>query len=200
MLNFLVQSATLFQDAKITIFAGQIFIMSKTILTSISLLFFWTFVSAHEFHVGLCRVDYEEADKMIFCTIQLESRDFEHWVEDQKQSFNLNELVKNQKKSSFWKPFESFIFKYFGAKTNDIKVDFELFELEIEPDGRMFVYLVAYNVEPFNTINWHFSLLMGHSMEQQNKLEFKYINKEQTRNYFAYFFENETHKTISIQN
>jgi hypothetical protein len=174
--------------------------MIKTISIAIPLLFFWTFVSAHEFHVGLCRVDYEEADKMIFCTIQLESADFQHWAEDQKQTFNLNELVENQKKSSSWKSFESFISKYFGAKTNNNKVNFELFELEIEPDGRMFVYLVAYDVEPFSAISWHFSLLMGHSMNQQNKLEFKYINKEQTRNYFAYFFENETHKTISIQN
>jgi hypothetical protein len=154
---------------------------------------------AHEFHVGICRVDYEEEERMMFCSIQLESGDFEHWIEDQNQLFNINELAKNQKNSAHWKKFEDFVFKYFKVKTNNQDIQFELFELEIEADGRMFVYLVAYNVEPFDMVTWHFSLLMGHSMEQQNKLEFKYVREEKEQVYFAYFFENETFKTTTIQ-
>ena len=154
---------------------------------------------AHEFHVGMCQVDYEEADSIMFCSIQLESGDFEHWLEDQNQKYNLNELAENQKNSPALKDFETFVLKNFMAKTNIGKVEFELFELEIEPDGRMFVYLVAYNVHPFSSVTWQFSLLMGHSMDQQNKLEFRYISPKSEQVYFLYFFENEHQKTIAIK-
>jgi len=63
----------------------------------------------------------------------------------------------------------------------------------------IFLYLVAYEVEPFTSVTWHFSLLMGHSNEQQNKLEFNYFRGEEEFEFFAYFFENETYKTIIIQ-
>jgi hypothetical protein len=81
---------------------------------------------AHEFHVGMCQVDYEEADSMMFCSIQLESGDFEHWMEDQNQKYNLTELAQNQKNSPVWKEFETFVLKNFMAKTNIEKVEFEL--------------------------------------------------------------------------
>lgn len=174
--------------------------MTKAFSLFFLLLFIGLNLQAHEFHVGLCRVDYDETDKMMFCTIQLESGDFEHWTEDQNQAFNINELAKNQKKSESWKSFEAFVFKFFGAKTDKESVNFELFEMEIEADGRMFIYLVAHEVAPFTEIVWHFSLLMGHSMDQQNKIEFKYINEDQERTFYAYFFENETHKTTNTQN
>ena len=154
---------------------------------------------AHEYHVGICQVDYEEADSIMFCSIQLESGDFEHWLEDQNQKYNLNELAENQKNSPAWKDFETFVLKNFMANTNIGKVEFELFELELEPDGRMFVYLVAYNVPPFSSVTWQFSLLMGHSMDQQNKLEFRYISPKNEQIYFLYFFENEHQKTIAIK-
>jgi hypothetical protein len=171
----------------------------KLFITSLILVFLSLSSHAHEFHVGICRVDYEEAEKMMFCTIQLESGDFEHWTEDQNQLFKLNELTRNQRKSESWKSFETFILRFFGAKTNTSAIQFELFEIEIEADGRMFIYLIAQDVEPFDEITWHFSLLMGHSMEQQNKIEFKYINAEKAKTYFAYFFENETYKTTQLQ-
>lgn len=173
--------------------------MTKFIALPFLLLLFGYQTMAHEFHVGLCFAEYEEESRMMFCTIQLESGDFEHWLEDQNQKYNLNELAVKQKNSAFWKDFESFISKYFHAKTNEAKIDFELFEIEIEPDGRLFVHLVAYNVPPFSSIIWHFSLLMGHSMEQQNKLEFNYLNAANQQLYFLYFFENEFQKTIEIK-
>jgi len=147
----------------------------------------------------MCFVDYDENEKIMFSMIQLESWDFEHWLEDQSQHFNLNELAKNQKSSTSWKSFEEFIIKFFDAKTENANIKFELFEVEIEADGRIFLYLVAYEVEPFTSVTWHFSLLMGHSNEQQNKLEFNYFRGEEEFEFFAYFFENETYKTIIIQ-
>jgi hypothetical protein len=187
------------RDAKFTIFASQFQTMTKAFSVLLLSLIIAVNIHAHEFHVGICRVDYEEAEKMMFCTIQLESGDFEHWTEDQNQLFNINELARNQRKSESWRTFETFVLKYFGAKTNTATVQFELFEMEIEADGRMFIYLVAHDVQPFKEITWHFSLLMGHSMEQQNKIEFKYINAEKANTYFAYFFENETYKTTQMQ-
>jgi hypothetical protein len=169
----------------------------------ISALFLVTFLNfgslAHEFHVGFARADYEEGEKMLFCSIQLEIGDFEHWIEDRAEDFNIFELARNQKNSVVWHHFEKFVFGFFGAKTNLSNIQFELFEIEIEADGRIFMYVVAYDVEPFTEITWQFSLLMGHSMEQQNKLEFKYLapNFEQTN--YVYFFETEYHKSITIK-
>jgi hypothetical protein len=170
----------------------------KLFVTSLFFVFLSLSSLAHEFHVGMCQVDYEEGEKMMYATIQLESWDFEHWLEDQEQNFNLNELAKNQKNSADWQSFEAFLFKYFSVRTNHQDVQFLLFELEIEADGRMFIYLVAFDVEPFESVSWHFSLLMGHSMEQQNKLEFTYYYEEKEQVYYAYFFENEKFKTTTI--
>ncbi len=154
---------------------------------------------AHAFHVGLASVDYEEEKKMMFCTLQLESSDFKHWLEDLNRDFNLESITANKQNSTEWKSFGDFILKHFAAKTNVQAVDFELFDAEIERDGRLFVYLFAVDIQPFESISWRYSLLMGHSMEQQNKMEFKYIRGAKTEVYFAYFFENESAQTLILK-
>lgn len=164
------------------------------------LLFFSSIaVSAHSFHVGLAHADYEEEKEMLFCTIQLEYGDLSHWLEDLNLHFNLEELAKNQQKSPDWQAFKKFLAKHFSAKTNLSTIEFELFAIDLELDGRLFVYVYAEQVKPFNNIKWTFSLLMGHSMEQQNKLEFKYIRNDQNETHFAYFFETEQTQTIHIK-
>ncbi len=167
-------------------------------------LVFFTLVAlnsrAHSFHVGLATADYDEEKEMLFCTLQLEYNDLSHWLEDLKLTFNLEELAKNQHESPSWQTFKQFIAKHYAAKTNHSAIDFELFGIELELDGRLFVYVYAENVKPFENITWTFSALMGHSMEQQNKLEFKYIRSGKTTSYFAYFFENEPTQTIKIKN
>jgi len=82
---------------------------------------------AHEFHVGMCFVDYDENEKIMFSMIQLESWDFEHWLEDQSQHFNLNELAKNQKSSTSWKSFEEFIIKFFECQDRECKYQIRAF-------------------------------------------------------------------------
>lgn len=166
----------------------------------LSILFLSSFlVSAHSFHVGLATVDYEEDEQMLFCTLQLEYGDLSHWLEDLNLNFNLEELAKNLKESPDWNAFKKFLAQHFSAKTNLSAVDFELFAMDLELDGRLFVYLYAENVQPFESITWRFSLLMGHSMEQQNKLEFRYIRNDKKEPHFAYFFETEQTQTIHIK-
>jgi hypothetical protein len=155
--------------------------------------------SAHSFHVGLATADYDEEKEMLFCTLQLEYNDLTHWLEDLKLTFNLEELAKNQRESPSWQTFKQFIAKHYAAKTNHSAIDFELFGLELELDGRLFVYVYAENVKPFESITWTFSMLMGHSMEQQNKLEFKYIRSDNKETYFAYFFETEQTQIILLK-
>lgn len=172
--------------------------MFKTfVLTFIIVLLGWN-LSAHEFHVGLCYSEYEEESGIIFSSIQLESRDFAHWMEDLGLDFNLEELVEEQEHSEQWDAFESFILIHFAAEANGNEIEFYLFDIELENDGRLFLNILAKDVRPFSSISWKFSLLMGHSMDQQNKLEFKYMEPDKVQVYFAYFFETETHKTIAI--
>ncbi len=172
--------------------------MFKTFaLTFIIVLLGWN-LSAHEFHVGMCYAEYEEESGIIYSSIQLESRDFAHWMEDLGLDFNLDDLVKNQTQSDQWDAFESFVLVHFGADANENAIEFYLFDIEIENDGRLFLNILAEDVRPFSSISWKFSLLMGHSMEQQNKLEFKYIESEKEQVYFAYFFETEITKTIAL--
>ena len=154
---------------------------------------------AHSFHVGLAYADYEEEKEMLFCTLQLEFNDFEHWLEELGLGFNLEEINKNGSTSKSWGEFEQFIKKHFGATSNLAALDFQLYGVELELDGRFFVYLYAVEVKPFDNITWTFSLLMGHSMEQQNKLEFKYITREQSETHFAYFFENKFSQVIKTK-
>lgn len=166
----------------------------------LSILLFSSFlVSAHSFHVGIATVDYEEEGQILFCTLQLEYGDLSHWLEDLNLNFNLEELANNQKESPNWDAFKKFLGQHFSAKTNLSTVEFELFAMDLELDGRLFVYVYAENVKPFESITWRFSLLMGHSMEQQNKMEFKYIRNEKKETYFAYFFETEQNQTIHIK-
>jgi hypothetical protein len=157
------------------------------------------FSFAHSFHVGLAYADYDEEKEMLFCTLQLEYNDLSHWLENLALDFNLNEIREKQAESEFWHPFKQFIQKHFSAKTNLGNIEWELFNVELELDGRFFVYLYAKEVKPFKLITWQFSLLMGHSMEQQNKLEFKYITQEKTETHFAYFFENELSQIIKTK-
>ena len=163
-----------------------------------TLLFSSMLIRAHSFHVGMAHVDYEEEKEMLFCTLQLEYADFAHWIEDLGVEFNLNELANKQQESEDWERFHRFISIYFHVESNWGAIDLHLFSIELELDGRLFVYLYAENVKPFDRITWKYALLMGHSMEQQNKLEFKYIGKEKNTTQFAYFFENELTKTLII--
>lgn len=172
--------------------------MGKTFSLSFLFVLLGMNLFAHEFHVGMCYADYEEESQTLFCSIQLETRDFAHWLEDLSLEFNLDELVKNQHESQQWEAFESFILKHFSAKTDDITAQMVLFDIEMENDGRLFLNLLAADVQAFTEITWKFSLLMGHSMDQQNKLEFKYVQATAEKVYFAYFFENEIQKTIAI--
>lgn len=155
--------------------------------------------NAHSFHVGLAHADYEEETQMLFCTMQIEYADLTHWLEDLSLNFNLDELTINKQKSNDWDRFELFILKHFSAKTNLTAIDFSLFDVELELDGRVFIYVYAQNVKPFDQITWTYSMLMGHSLEQQNKLEFKYITKDKSETFFAYFFEKERSKVITIK-
>jgi hypothetical protein len=163
------------------------------------LLFSSIYGFAHSFHVGLAQVDYEEEKEMLFCTIQLESGDLYHWLEDLNLDFNLEELAKKQQKSPDWQAFAKFLGKHFSAQTNHHAIEFMLFGLDLELDGRLFIYVYAEKVKPFSHINWTFSLLMGHSMEQQNRLEFCYIRNKKKQTYFVYFFESEPSQTIHIK-
>ena len=153
----------------------------------------------HSFHVGLAKVDYDEEKQTLFSTLQLEYNDLAHWIENLNLSFNFHEINVKQAESAHWLSFQLFIQKYFNASCNETEIIWKLFEVEQELDGRIFIYLYAEKVKPFQAISWNFSLLMGHSMEQQNKLEFKYISKDQTETFFAYFFENERAKVIKIK-
>lgn len=148
---------------------------------------------AHSFHVGLAYAEYDEESQKMYCYVQLEYADFEHWIEELNPKIVLSELLVQKDESIEWEEFSSVLLKQFQAKTNIAQVNFKLFDIEVEPNGRFYLYFVGENVEPFESITWRFSLLMGHSMQQQNKLEFLYADQH----YFLYFFEQEYEATIT---
>lgn len=155
------------------------------------------FSFGHSFHVGLAKVDYDEAKNEMYATIQLEYQDLAHWVEDE-QEIILEDLVKNKKKSKSWDSFDLKLQKHFYGEVQGTKQVLTLFDIELDEDGRIFIYLFKDKVAPFKQIDFVFSLLMGHSEDQQNKLEFKYFDSLGEKTYFAYFFENQTKQTIKI--
>ena len=196
MLNVLSNIRMIF--SKTTIFAAkkQKRMLQKLFFFSIILGFsFQEKVAAHSFHVGIAFVEYEASENRMYATVQLERSDFAHWMEDFSLPYTFSEIITKKNESKHWSAFESFIGKHFSAHTNQGHLSFNLFDIEEEDDGRLFLYLIAEEVEPFREIDWTFSLLMGHSTEQQNKLELK-IDEE---NYFAYFFENEPTQTITLK-
>jgi len=210
MLNFLFSEplSSVISWHKRIIFTPKVFITNfaheESKMTKFKILYLFMFCLpsmsfAHSFHIGLAKVDYDEEKQTLFSTLQLESNDLEHWLESLNLTFDLQEINTKQAESSHWNNFQLFIQKHFNALCNETEIRWKLFEVEQELDGRIFVYLYAEKVKPFHTITWNFSLLMGHSMEQQNKLEFKYISKDQTETFFAYFFENERAKVIKIK-
>lgn len=152
-------------------------------------------LAAHSFHVGLAFVEYEESEKRLYSTIQLEHSDFVHWMDGFSFTYALNEIITEKTEGLNWFHFEGFVQNYFKATTGQGELTFKLFDVEEEKNGRLFLYLYAEEVEPFDEIKWTFSLLMDHSMEQQNKMELKY----NAQNYFAYFFENEPTQTIKLK-
>jgi len=152
-------------------------------------------LAAHSFHLGFAFVEYEESEKRLYCTIQIENSDLTHWLEGYSLPYTLTDIISEKYEGQHWFNFENFIGKYFKATTNQGALSFNLFEVELEKDGRVFLYLYAQHVEPFDFIEWTFSILMGHSMEQQNKMEMKY----NAQNFFAYFFENEPTQTITLK-
>ena len=168
----------------------------KTVLT----LFLTLFISltfAHSFHVGIAKIDYDESKKEMFATIQLEFKDLKHWIEDH-QELDLADLIENKDSSSAWNKFDELMQANFYMEIAGKKTTLPLFDLEIEEDGRLFIHLFASGIEPFKSIDFVFALMMGHSEEQQNKLEFKYIKEKDSKTYFAYFFEKQTKQTIKI--
>jgi hypothetical protein len=98
------------------------------------------------------------------------------------------------KNSETWKKIVAVLFQHFKAETDGSKLKFEVLGLEALKDGRLYIYLVAEQVKPFQSITWTFSLLMDHDPGQQNKLEI-IVNKKK---YYAVFLQDKKTATIKL--
>jgi hypothetical protein len=147
----------------------------------------------HAFHVGLAKAEYNVSNKTMEVTLELESHDLEHWLEDKGLAVGHIEMV--EKHSDLWNKMTTTLLNHFKANTNKQKLKFSVLGLETVKDGRVFIYLIAENVSPFTEIEWEYSLLMGHDMNQQNKLELTYNSKK----YYAVFFEKKQSTKIIIE-
>jgi hypothetical protein len=175
------------------------FVFSRTIhkhmkLIASILVFFLTSTGlwAHAFHVGLAKAEYNAANSTMEVTLELDAHDFEHWLEDHGVQVKHIEMV--AKNSETWKKIVAILFQHFKAETDGSKLKFEVLGLEALKDGRLYIYLVAEQVKPFQSITWTFSLLMDHDPGQQNKLEM-IVNKKK---YYAVFLQDKKTATIKL--
>lgn len=162
--------------------------MTRNILTILILLYSFTSFG-HAFHVALAKAEYNAEDKTMEVTLEVESHDLEHWLEDKGIKIGHIEMI--EKNSPTWKKLSDEILANFAATTDLQKLNFSILGIEIARDGRAFIYVVAEEVKPFKTIEWTFSLLMDHDENQQNKLEL-IVNKKK---YYAVFL-NEKRKAL----
>jgi hypothetical protein len=145
---------------------------------------------SHAFHVALAKAEYNSLNSTIEVTLEIDAQDFEHWLEDHGVSVKHVELI--AKNSEPWKKVNTILLNHFGATTAQGKLQFDMLGMEAMKDGRLFIYLVAEQVKPFQSIDWKFSLLMDHDPGQQNKLEMV-VNKKK---YYAVFLQDK--KTVTI--
>ncbi|GAA0874880.1 hypothetical protein GCM10009118_12880 [Wandonia haliotis] len=150
-------------------------------------------ISAHQFHVALAKTVYNEKDKAMEVTLEAEAHDIEHWLEDKGIKAGHLEMI--ERNSDLWKKMSKEILANFGATTDKQKLVFYVVGIEVVRDGRVFIYVYAERVEPFNEITWTFSLLMDHDDSQQNKLEMKWKSKK----YYAVFLHTKRTATIKIK-
>ena len=165
--------------------------MTRNILTFLILLTSLTSFG-HAFHVALAKASYNAGEKTMEVTLEIESHDLEHWLEDKGMKIGHIEMI--EKNTPTWHKLTGEILVHFAAQTDSQKLQFSVLGIEVARDGRAFVYLVAENVVPFKRIDWTFSLLMDHDDTQQNKLEL-IVNKKK---YYAVFLNEKRTATIKL--
>ena len=147
---------------------------------------------AHQFHVALAKAEYNAKEQTLEVTMEVESHDIEHWLEDKGIAVGHIEMV--EKNSDKWTKITEEILKNFTVKTDGKSHTLTVVGWEIARDGRLFIYLYAENIAPFKEIEWKFSVLMDHDETQQNKLELT-VNKKK---YYAVFLNEKRTALIKL--
>ena len=147
---------------------------------------------AHQFHVAIAKAEYNSVEQTLEVTMEVESHDIEHWLEDKGIVVGHIEMI--EKNSEQWTKITEEILKNFSVKTDSKAQNITVVGWEIARDGRLFIYLYAENVAPFKEIEWKFSILMDHDESQQNKLELLVNNKK----YYAVFLNDKRTAIIQI--
>ena len=147
---------------------------------------------AHQFHVALAKAEYNAKEQTLEVTMEVESHDIEHWLEDKGIAVGHIEMV--EKNSDKWTKITEEILKNFTVKTDGKSHTLTVVGWEIARDGRLFIYLYEENIAPFKEIEWKISVLMDHDETQQNKLELT-VNKKK---YYAVFLNEKRTALIKL--
>lgn len=161
-----------------------------------SLVLFCLFASSitfgHEFHIAIAKVNYNEKAKILEATIQVEAHDIEDWLTE--KGIAVGHIEHISKRPSLQDSVYQEILKNFAAKIEGKQVDFTVIGIEVENDGRAFIYLKSSKIKLFDTIEWTFSILMDHNEKQQNKLELTVGEKK----HYATFLHHERTQTMQL--
>lgn len=167
--------------------------MSKNILF-IYILFISSFSFAHKYYFAFAEVEYNEMNKTLETTIIASAHDVEFVLkENDVISKSLDQAKKNKKE---YYAINDFLNKNFCVHAADSlslialdsalppQLEFVMDGFEVLLNGDVQFYLSAKIQNPVNQFYVKFDFLMDKFTDQQNKLTFRYRDKNITYNFF----------------
>jgi hypothetical protein len=136
----------------------------------ICLLFSTPEIWAHDYFFAFAELEYKKSTGIVEATLIVTTHDFEHYLH--QQGWSAKDLISSQNDSLSACFIQNEINKHFHISTNiHDSLNMQLIGFETKLIGTTQFYLTT-QIEPIQSIDFKFDLLMDVFPEQQNKLNF----------------------------